>query len=94
MTPNADHLSDEDQDSLWQQAVQVAVLLAIDPSALGGVRIRASAGPVRDAWLNLLRSLMSPSRWVRMPISITDERLLGGLDLSATLATSKAESFM
>ena len=89
MTANADHLSDEDQDSLWQQAVQVAVLLAIDPGALGGVRIRASAGPVRDAWLNLLRSLMSPSRWVRMPISITDERLLGGLDLSATLATGR-----
>ena len=89
MTPNPDHLSDEDQDSLWQQAVQVAVLLAIDPFALGGVRIRASAGPVRDAWLNLLRSLMSPSRWERMPISITDERLLGGLDLSATLATGR-----
>ena len=89
MNPNPDHLSDEDQDSLWQQAVQVAVLLAIDPGTLGGVRIRASAGPVRDAWLNLLRSLMSPSRWVRMPISITDERLLGGLDLSATLATGR-----
>ena len=89
MSPIPDHLSDEDQDSLWQQAVQVAVLLAIDPGALGGVRIRASAGPVRDAWLNLLRSLMSPSRWVRMPISITDERLLGGLDLSATLATGR-----
>jgi magnesium chelatase subunit D len=89
MTPNADHLSDENQDSLWQQAVQVAVLLAIDPSTLGGVRIRASAGPVRDAWLNLLRSLMSPSRWVRMPVSITDERLLGGLDLSATLASGR-----
>jgi magnesium chelatase subunit D len=89
MTTNADHLSDEDQDSLWQQAVQVAVLLAIDPGTLGGVRLRASAGLVRDAWLNLLRSLMSPSRWVRMPISITDERLLGGLDLSATLATGR-----
>jgi magnesium chelatase subunit D len=89
MSPIPDHLSDEDQDRLWQQAVQVAVLLAIDPGALGGVRIRASAGPVRDAWLNLLRSLMSPSRWVRMPISITDERLLGGLDLSATLATGR-----
>ena len=89
MTPHPDHSSDEVQDNLWQQAVQVAVLLAIDPGALGGVRIRASAGPVRDAWLNLLRSLMSPSRWVRMPTSITDERLLGGLDLSATLATGR-----
>jgi magnesium chelatase subunit D len=89
MSPNADPSSDDIQDSLWQQAVQVAVLLAIDPGALGGVRIRASAGPVRDTWLGLLRALMSPSRWVRMPISITDERLLGGLDLSATLATGR-----
>lgn len=89
MSPNADPSSDDIQDSLWQQAVQVAVLLAIDPGALGGVRIRASAGPVRDIWLGLLRALMSPSRWVRMPISITDERLLGGLDLSATLATGR-----
>lgn len=89
MSQPADHSPDEVQDRLWQQAVQVAVLLAIDPGALGGVRIRAAAGPVRDAWLNLLRSLMSPSRWVRMPVSITDERLLGGLDLSATLAAGR-----
>lgn len=81
--------ADDIQDRLWQQAVQVAVLLAIDPAALGGVRILAAAGPVRDAWLSLLRSLMGPSRWVRMPVSITDERLLGGLDLSATLATGR-----
>lgn len=89
MNQPADQSSDEVQDRLWQQAVQVAVLLAIDPDALGGVRIRAAAGPVRDAWLDLLRSLMSPSRWVRMPVSITDERLLGGLDLSATLASGR-----
>lgn len=89
MNQSAGQSSDEVQDRLWQQAVQVAVLLAIDPDALGGVRIRAAAGPVRDAWLNLLRSLMSPSRWVRMPVSITDERLLGGLDLSATLASGR-----
>lgn len=89
MNQPADHSSEEVQERLWQQAVQVAVLLAIDPDALGGVRIRAAAGPVRDAWLNLLRSLMRPSRWVRMPVSITDERLLGGLDLSATLASGR-----
>ena len=89
MTPYPDPASDEVQDSLWQQAVQVAVLLAIDPGALGGVRVRASAGPVRDVWLNVLRTLVSPSRWVRMPVSITDERLLGGLDLSATLAAGR-----
>lgn len=89
MNPQADAITDEAQNSLWQQAVQVAVLLAIDPISLGGVRVRAAAGPVRDAWLDLMRSLTGASRWLRMPVSITDERLLGGLDLSATLAAGR-----
>ena len=32
----------------------VAALLAVDPAGLGGVALRASAGPLRDAWLALL----------------------------------------
>jgi magnesium chelatase subunit D len=84
-----DVVGDDHQDRLWQQAVQVAVLLAVDPGGLGGVRLRAAAGPVRDTWLNMLRSLMGPARWLRMPVSITDERLLGGLDLPATLASGR-----
>ncbi len=73
----------------WQRAVQVAALLAIDPAGLGGVRVRAHAGPVRDAWLALLQQLIGARPWVRVPLSTTDERLLGGLDLSATLAAGK-----
>lgn len=73
----------------WQRAVQVAALLAIDPAGLGGVRVRAHAGPVRDAWLALLQQLIVARPWVRVPLSTTDERLLGGLDLSATLAAGK-----
>jgi magnesium chelatase subunit D len=73
----------------WQRAVQVAALLAIDPAGLGGVRVRAHAGPVRDAWLALLKQLMDARAWVRVPLSATDERLLGGLDLSATLAAGR-----
>ena len=73
----------------WQCAVQAAVLLAIDPEGLAGVRVRAAPGPVRDAWLDLLRRLMGARAWKRMPISITDERLLGGLDLPATLASGR-----
>ncbi len=75
--------------SLWQSAVQVAVLLAIDPGGLGGVRVRAAPGPVRDAWLDLLRRLMGNCAWKRMPVNISDERLLGGLDLSATLSVGR-----
>ena len=76
----------------WQRAVQVAALLAIDPAGLGGVRVRAHAGPVRDAWLALLKQLMGERAWVRVPLSATDERLLGGLDLSATLAAGRPVS--
>ncbi len=73
----------------WQHAVQVAVLFAIDPAGLGGVRVRAHAGPVRDAWLALLRGLLPGRQLLRVPLSVTDERLLGGLDLPATLATGR-----
>jgi magnesium chelatase subunit D len=75
--------------SLWQCAVQAAALLAIDPSGLSGVRVRAAPGPVRDAWLALLREWMGDCAWKRMPVNISDERLLGGLDLSATLSAGR-----
>ncbi len=86
--PAADAQAGE-QDARWQLALQAAVLLAIDPAALGGVRLRAPAGALRDAWLSLLRALADERPLRRMPVNITDERLLGGLDLSATLATGR-----
>ncbi len=73
----------------WQLAVQVAALFAIDPVGIGGVRVRAHAGPVRDAWLALLKGLLAGRPWTRMPVTISDERLLGGLDLPATLAAGR-----
>jgi magnesium chelatase subunit D len=73
----------------WELAVRVAVLLAIDPAGLGGVRVRAHAGPVRDAWLAMLKALMGERAWIRVPQSVTDERLLGGLDLPATLSAGR-----
>ncbi len=76
-------------DRAWQFAVQVAVLFAIDPAGLGGVRVRAHAGPVRDAWLALLQSLLPGRAWKRMPAAIGDDRLLGGLDLPSTLAAGR-----
>ena len=76
----------------WELAMRVAVLFAIDPAGLGGVRVRAHAGPVRDAWLAMLKDLMGERAWVRVPQSVTDERLLGGLDLSATLSAGRPVS--
>lgn len=74
----------------WGQAILVAALLAIDPAGLGGVRVRSQAGPVRDRWLAYLRALLPadlPMR--RVPLGIADGRLLGGLDLAATLQAGK-----
>jgi magnesium chelatase subunit D len=78
----------------WQRALLVADLLASDPHALHGASIRAGAGPVRDAWLayflvQLARRNGQP--WVlhRLPLNASDDRLLGGLDLVATLAMGR-----
>lgn len=69
----------------WADAVCAAGLLALDPAGLGGVALRAPAGPVRDRWLATLAALVDgPIR--KVPLGIGQERLLGGLDLAATLA--------
>lgn len=62
----------------------------VDPAGLGGVRVQAQAGPVRDAWLALLRSLAPAGLpLLRLPLHISDDRLLGGVDLAATLALGR-----
>ncbi len=79
-------VSEREASSIRFDAATVAALFAVDPAGLGGVALRASAGPERDAWLGLLRRLLpdqTPLR--RVPLNINDNALLGGLDLGATL---------
>ncbi len=74
----------------WSLALRAARLAAADPRACGGVVVRAGAGPVRDRWLDHLRACLGPGRPVlRLPAGIADDRLLGGLDLAATLAAGR-----
>lgn len=71
---------------LRADAAFAAALCAVDPVGLGGVALRASASPLRDAWLNLLKTLQpAGTPWLRLPHHATDAALLGGLDLAATL---------
>lgn len=66
-----------------------ALLLATDPG-LGGAMLRGPPGPIRDAWVALLRALLPPAAPVRrLPPGTTDDALLGGLDLAATLALGR-----
>ena len=76
--------------SAWDRALLAAALLAVDPAGLGGVHVVAHAGPVRDAWLSRLRDMLPAGTPVRrIPASISDEGLLGGLDLAATLTAGR-----
>ena len=79
-----------DTGERWGSALHAAALFAIEPAALGGVWLKAGAGPVRERWLALLEALLpadAPRR--RIPLNIADERLLGGLDLAATLRSGR-----
>jgi magnesium chelatase subunit D len=74
----------------WQEARGIARCIAVDPIGLGGVLLRARAGPVRDAWLAELKLLLPTGTPVKhVPLHIADGRLVGGLDLAATLAQQK-----
>ena len=74
----------------WADALQSLALFTADPLRLGGLSVRAAAGPVRDRFLKLLYENLSPERPVRrLPLHIGDDRLLGGLDLAATLQAGR-----
>lgn len=94
-TPNTD-INKAQQRALvqWQRALLVADFLACNPTALHGISIRSGAGPVRDAWLAYFTSRLQRRsgqlpKVHRLPLNASDDRLLGGLDLVATLATGR-----
>ena len=72
----------------WDDALWAAAALSVDPSGLRGVWLRAPHGPVRDEWLAQLARLHPALR--RVPGHADSERLLGGLDLGATLHAGRA----
>lgn len=70
----------------WHNAHLALKLLALDPAGLGGAVIRMRASPDRDALL----AGFTPALPVRkLPITISDEQLFGGIDLTATLSSSQ-----
>lgn len=71
---------------LWQDALSAVAVAAVDPIAVGGICVRARAGPVRSFLVQSLRERIGVDKpWRRLPAHVTEDRLLGGLDLSATL---------
>ena len=75
-----------DSDAVWADAALATELFAVDTIGLGGIVVRAGHGPDRDRLCTRIRSLLPTEMpCLRVPLHITEDRLLGGLSLAATL---------
>lgn len=81
----------EDRDARatrWAAARRAARILAADPHGLGGIAVRARPGPALERWLGVLARSMGTTA-LKVNGEVADDRLLGGLDLAATLAAGR-----
>nr|WP_298929747.1 magnesium chelatase subunit D [uncultured Erythrobacter sp.] len=74
----------EQPDPIWD-ALLAAQLFAFSPKSFGGIVLRG-ASPARDAVVAALTDVM-PAR--RLPGHVDDERLLGGIDIAASLSAGR-----
>ena len=75
--------------SPWADAEWAAALIALTGETLGGVHLRSPPGPVRDYWLERVENLSKQNPIRKIPANIPEGRLLGGIDLGATLQHGK-----
>lgn len=72
------------------RAELTAAMLAVDPWGLGGAIVRAPRHDLAEAFVARCAALLPDGTPVRrLPLSIPDDRLLGGLDLAMTLALGR-----
>lgn len=75
-------------DPAWRHAMTALSLIAVDPGGLGGLILRARAGPVRQIFEATLARLPGAHR--RLPPSLSDTQLFGGLNVAASLSQGQA----
>lgn len=73
----------------WSRLQLALTVLAVDPAAVGGLWLRARAGPLRQLATDTLALLPMPLPLVRLPPSTGDDALFGGIDPTATLKNGK-----
>jgi len=73
-------------DARVADAWRAAACLAVDPAGLGGGVVRGDPGEECERWLEALQALLPPGENLRrVPTHIDEERLVGGIDLPASL---------
>ena len=78
-----------ESDAAWEDALLAIRVAATARHRIGGIHLRARAGPVRDAWLERFTAALPDQPLVRFSPGIDEGRLLGDLDLSRTLAEGR-----
>lgn len=75
-------------DEQWFDSLLAAACMAVAPQAVKGIQVRATAGPLRDFWLGYYTKLVrAPVQ--KIPCTVDEERLLGGIDIAASLTLGK-----
>jgi magnesium chelatase subunit D len=72
----------------WFDALLAAACMAVAPNAVRGIQVRASAGPLRDYWFSYYCAL-ARRPFQKIPCSVDSERLVGGVDIAASLTAGK-----
>jgi magnesium chelatase subunit D len=77
-------------ESRWLEAITAIEMVAVDPLGLGGALVRCWPGLVRDRVVEGLREALPGSApLLKVPVHVTEDRLLGGLSIAHTLRTGK-----
>ena len=70
----------------WAAAETAMAAFAVAPHRLGGLWLHCAPGPVRSIYLDLVNEYLPGSGYRKIPLHIQESRLLGGIDLTRTLA--------
>jgi magnesium chelatase subunit D len=81
------HTPTRDVDAARARSAAALLVLAVAGHHIGGIVLRDSSAGAQQ-WVTALRArLPAAVRVVRLPSSATDDRIFGGLDLAATIAS-------
>lgn len=71
----------------WTAAEAAVTAFSVAPHALGGIWLRSPPGPVRTLFLERVDEQRPDLNRRKLPLHIQENRLLGGIDLTRTLAS-------
>gem|GEM_PF-2823541 len=78
-----------ESEAAWQDALLAIRVAEVARHRIGGIHLRARAGPVRDIWLDHFHATLTDAPIIRFSPEVDEGRLLGDLDLARTLAEGR-----